>query len=190
MIESVKTYLAKHIKLGNVVHFQFPEEKSLSVISANYYGIVLGSYVGTDFVNFAKWASFITNLQEKDGGFGSLQDTVHAVSSLRILQQMKATTNDKSAFVDQIDTEKLTQYVSNIPSDLRSAAQAHLAVALTKSFTRNFETAITYEVLRSSVSVEKRVVQGTQLKPILTVKTFDGVAHAGLDVEVKISYER
>ena len=105
------------------------------------------------------------------------------------MQQLKGASNEKTAFVDLIDTDGLTHYVANIPSDLRSAAQAHLAVALTKSFTRNFETAITYEVLRSSVSVEKRVVQGTQLKPILTVKTFDGVAHAGLDVEVSISYE-
>jgi len=196
MVESVRTYLAKHIKLGNIdIHFEFAEEKSLSVISANYYGIVLGSYVGTDFVNFAKWAAFIISLQKEDGGFGTLENTVHAVSSLRILQQLKAASTkegqaDKNAaFVDRINTENLMQYVSNIPSDLRSAAQAHLAVALTKSFTQNFDTEISYEVLRSSVSVEKRIVQGTQLKPILTVKTFDGVAHAGLDVEVSIAYE-
>jgi len=189
MVENVKTYLAKHIKLGSQVHFEFPEEKSLSQIAANYYGIVLGSYVGTDFVNFGKWASFINSLQQKDGGFGSLADTAHAVSSLRILQQLKGATDKSPAFPDQIDTDKLTKYVSNIPADLRSAAYAHLAVALTKKFTQNFETAVSYEVLRSSVAVDKRIVQGTQLKPILTVKTLAGVAHAGLDVEVAIAYE-
>jgi hypothetical protein len=58
----VRTFLGKHVQLANNAHFSF-EEKALSAVSANYYGVVLGSYVGFDFVSLPKWASFVVALQ-------------------------------------------------------------------------------------------------------------------------------
>lgn len=193
LMDNLKNYLEKHHKMGKEIYYSFPEEQDLSPISANYYGLVLASYVGHQQTSPAKWAAFLQGMQAEDGGFyssldktaTSLESTVHAVSSLRILQQAKDNTE---RFVDLIDSDKLLSYVSNVDADLRSAAQAHLAVALTKAFGKNFDIKISYDVLRSSGPVKSKVVQGTQLKPVLSVTTFDGVAHAGLDVEVGISY--
>eukprot|EP01087_Luapelamoeba_hula_P004808 TRINITY_DN1477_c0_g1_i1.p1 TRINITY_DN1477_c0_g1~~TRINITY_DN1477_c0_g1_i1.p1 ORF type:complete len:1004 (+),score=192.45 TRINITY_DN1477_c0_g1_i1:187-3198(+) len=187
--ESLKSYLNSHFKpaSGNY-HFVFPEEKELTVVSANYYGIVLGSFVGFPFSNLPKWASSIASWQNKnDGTFSGqgLEATAHAVSSLRLLQQLQK--ENFVSFVDLIDTDKLAQSVQRIPEDLRSAANAHLAIALTNKFVDNFEVTTNYEVLRGSAA-DKLVVQGTQLRPFLSVKTFGGVAHAGLDVEAQISH--
>lgn len=190
----MRTYLSKHVQLADNAHFAF-DEKTLSTTSANYYGVVLGSYVGFDFVSLPKWAAFVAALQnQKEGGFytgldkktTTLESTAHAISTLRLLQQTKGNTEQ---FVDVVSGEALANYVVPIPRDLRSAAQAHLAVALTKVFSRNFETRVYYEFLRASGSADKKVVQGTQLKPVISVKTFDGMPHAGLDVEATITHE-
>lgn len=194
IFEKVRTYLSKHVQLADNAHFAF-DEKTLSTTSANYYGVVLGSYVGFDFVSLPKWAAFVAALQnQKEGGFytgldkktTTLESTAHAISTLRLLQQTKGNTEQ---FVDVVSGEALANYVVPIPRDLRSAAQAHLAVALTKVFSRNFETRVYYEFLRASGSADKKVVQGTQLKPVISVKTFDGMPHAGLDVEATITHE-
>eukprot|EP01089_Gocevia_fonbrunei_P012310 TRINITY_DN2875_c0_g1_i1.p1 TRINITY_DN2875_c0_g1~~TRINITY_DN2875_c0_g1_i1.p1 ORF type:complete len:993 (-),score=314.75 TRINITY_DN2875_c0_g1_i1:114-3092(-) len=184
----IRAHLDKHKKDGN--HFSFGGS---SPLTDNYYGILLGSYVQYDF-DFPKFAAFIASFQDaKTGGFfttaartaTSLEATSHAVSSLYALQQLS---ND-GQFVSTINADKLFAYVSSIPRDLRSAALAHKSIAVTKNFVKNFNTAISYEVLGGSGFVEKGIVQGTQLKPVLTVTTFDELPHAGLDVEVRISYE-
>jgi hypothetical protein len=194
IFEKVRTFLGKHVQLANNAHFSF-EEKALSAVSANYYGVVLGSYVGFDFVSLPKWASFVVALQSpQDGGFFTGPDrramtpesTAHAVATLRLLQQTKGNTEQ---FVNAIAGDSLVKYVVSVPGDLRSVAQAHLAVALSNVFSRNFETRVHYEFLRASGSAGKKVVQGTQLKPVISVKTFDGMPHAGLDVEAVITYE-
>lgn len=59
----MRGYLSAHAVVAEDAHFSFPEEKALSVISANYYGVVLGSYVGFDFGSFQKWAAFVDSLQ-------------------------------------------------------------------------------------------------------------------------------
>jgi hypothetical protein len=114
------------------------------------------------------------------------ESTAHAVATLRLLQQTKGNTEQ---FVNAIAGDSLVKYVVSVPGDLRSVAQAHLAVALSNVFSRNFETRVHYEFLRASGSAGKKVVQGTQLKPVISVKTFDGMPHAGLDVEAVITYE-
>jgi len=193
--DKIKAYLAKHAKVeGDRSYFAFPEEKGLSATSANYYGIVLGYYVGFDFAQPRKWAAAIQGLQSQEGGFYtafdkktvSVEATSHAVASLRALQQ--AQKDQGETFVNSINTENLLHYVASVPSDLRAAAQAHLAVALTNSFAKNFDIHIAYEVLRSSDPVGKQVVQGAQIKPFVSVKTHEGVPHAGLDIDVAISY--
>eukprot|EP00005_Dracoamoeba_jomungandri_P001968 CAMPEP_0174261362 /NCGR_PEP_ID=MMETSP0439-20130205/11380_1 /TAXON_ID=0 /ORGANISM="Stereomyxa ramosa, Strain Chinc5" /LENGTH=986 /DNA_ID=CAMNT_0015345823 /DNA_START=77 /DNA_END=3037 /DNA_ORIENTATION=+ len=189
-LDHVRKYLKKH-QAGN--HFEFPEEQSLSLLSANYYAIVLASHVGFDFGDAKRWAHFIAGLQSKEGGFydsadkksTSLESSVHAISSLRVLQSAP---KESSHFVDLVDTDSLATYASFVTADLGEAARAHLAIALTKGFVNNFEVDVSYEILRSSRSIEKRVVQGTQLKPILSVKTFGGISHAGLDIDVAVTF--
>jgi hypothetical protein len=129
--------------------------------------------VGFDFVSLPKWAAFVKSLQnekvrtlstcsicngliahfvsQQDGGFYTgvdkktvtLESTAHAIATLRLLQQTKLNTEQ---FVDLVNGEALASFVVPIPRDVRSAAQAHLAVALTKVFSRNFETRVYYEV--------------------------------------------
>jgi len=194
IFEKVRTYLSKHVKLGDSAHFDF-NEKGIPVISSNYYGVVLGSYVSFDFVSLPKWAAFVLSFHdEKAGGFyagsdnktTSFESTVFAISTLRLLQQTKGNTEQ---FVDAIKEQPLSKFVGTVPRELHSVAQAHLAVALTRAFKMNFNTRVYYEVLRASGSVDNKVVQGTQLKPIISVRTFDGVPHAGLDVEATLTYE-
>jgi prenyltransferase beta subunit len=193
LFPKIKDYLSKHAKHdGDRFYFAF-EEKSLSTITANYYGIVLGKTVGYDFVSPKKWVSFILPLQSKNGGFYSnpdkkavsVEDTAHAILSLHYLQPEK---DQKEVFVDLVDTNALLSYLASVPRNLRQVAQAHLAVALTKAFAKNFETTINYEFLGSTEALGKHIVQGAQLKPVVTVKTVDGVPHAGLDIDVVVSF--
>jgi len=56
--------LSKHVKLGDSAHFDF-NEKGIPVISSNYYGVVLGSYVSFDFVSLPKWAAFVLSFHDE-----------------------------------------------------------------------------------------------------------------------------
>eukprot|EP01090_Pellita_catalonica_P013052 TRINITY_DN300_c0_g1_i1.p1 TRINITY_DN300_c0_g1~~TRINITY_DN300_c0_g1_i1.p1 ORF type:complete len:1000 (-),score=213.77 TRINITY_DN300_c0_g1_i1:47-3046(-) len=186
-------YLKKHVKSeGGKKSFVFPDQTKFSKISANFYGINLGTAVEFDFGNTEPWAKYIIDLQSNNGGFYddssrssvTLEGTSHAVLSLQKLSDAAG-----KSFVDAIDADALSEYVSDISRDLRSAAQAHVAVAVTKNFIKNFETVISYDVMRSEGAVTDRFIQGTQLKPSLAVRNADGIPHAGLDVEVKISFQ-
>lgn len=86
-----------------------------------------------------------------------------------------------------MNTEALLEYAKSVPYDLRAAAQAHAAVARTNSFQKLFTTVPSYEIFDNRVGiVDNRVIEGTQLKPMLSVKTLYGVAHAGLNIEATI----
>lgn len=197
IIAEMKTYLQQHLARGtSEMYFYFAEE-DLSPLSANYYGIVLGSYVGFDFgqsVQLEKWASFVVNNQDIETGafFGdvdrdtiSLESTAHAVSSLRLLQP-----KGQTFMMDAIDGEALYEYASSVTRDIQSASHAHLAVALSGQFHRNFNITTDYDVLGGTPEQLEHVVQGTQLKPTLSVTSFDFVSHAGLDVEVSLQSDR
>ncbi|KAL6080071.1 hypothetical protein QOT17_000457 [Balamuthia mandrillaris] len=186
----LRAFLQKHISADGS-SFSFPASEKLSPVSANYYGIVCGAYAGFQFENPSKWADFIVALQTPEGGFRagpsrqetSLEGTALAISSLRILSQLS-----KQDLVNLIDTDSLLSYALRIPADLRYAAHAHLAVAQTAAFQKNFESTISYEVLRAA-SNDKRVVQGTQMKPIISVKTHGTTPHPGLQIDAKVTFE-
>jgi len=185
----VETYLKAHTKGYS---FVFPEE-NLDELAANYFGILAGSLVGYKFEDPSSWAGFFTLRQSKShGGFHatftdnashSLKATFQGVSAVYYLS--KATGVDvKSA----VDTRALAQYLRGIPHDLTAAALAHSAVSRTTLFPELFQKQATYEVLNGDIEGDTIIV-GTQLKPVLSVKTFYGLPHAGLSAEAVLTHK-
>eukprot|EP01120_Amphizonella_sp_Union-15-10_P004151 TRINITY_DN1474_c0_g1_i1.p1 TRINITY_DN1474_c0_g1~~TRINITY_DN1474_c0_g1_i1.p1 ORF type:complete len:980 (-),score=217.99 TRINITY_DN1474_c0_g1_i1:23-2962(-) len=171
--------------------YSFDFKDGRSATSDNYYGIVVGKFVGIDFdANSDRWAQYFVSKQvlhgKNKGGFYAddkntevtLESTWHAVAALVELP---------GNHIDKIDLKSLNDYVSNIPHNLRDAAYAYLAIANTKAFEKLFNIETSYEVLSNRPGiVGDRVIQGTQLKPVITVKSLLGTAHAGLDISLTI----
>jgi len=182
----LRSYLDSHKNQSSEgTYFYFGP--SQSVLTGNYYGIVIGSLVGYDFSN-GRHAKFIASQQASTGGFYAdlqksqvtVEASAHAVLSLASLSS--------GSVSDAINTDSLFAYFyENTPRDLHSAALAHSAVALTNNFRRNFNFNATYDVFNTNNPVDRSVVQGTTIKPVLNIKTIFGVPHAGLDVTVAYS---
>lgn len=177
--------------------FVFPADSGLDELSANYYGIVAASFSNFKFDDVESWASYFSELQVREGRAAggylankaarqvSIVTTSRAVSALYYLG--KAT--GKSGLVDaHCDVRSLARFVQLIPHDLQAASYAFLAVSRTGLFEELFQKQATYEVLNGEVT-ETAVIQGTQLKPIVSVRTFFGVPHAGLTVEAVLTHK-
>jgi len=188
---NVLKYLKSHVKETADKYFAFPEEQGLSPISANYYGILLGSYVGFDFGDSGKWVAFIASQQSDTGGFFAdsgktkvtLEVTANAISSLHLLQQ----TNPNTKFEKSINVEAVVSYAANQAQgrNIRNVALAHLIAALARP-TALFKTTVSYESLEPIAVVENRIISGSHIKPVLSVRTVDGHnVHAGFDVELQ-----
>jgi len=88
---SLKRYLDSHINQTSEGSF-FYFGPSQSVLTANYYGILIGSLIGYDFSN-SRFADFIVSQQAANGGFfadlersqTTVEATAHAVLSSAFL---------------------------------------------------------------------------------------------------------
>jgi hypothetical protein len=177
--------------------FVFPAESDLDELSANYYGIMAASFVNFKFDDAEAWASFFSERQVREGRAAggyltsksarqvSIVATARAVAALSYLS--KAT--QSPLLVDShCDVRSLARFVQLIPHDLQAAAYAFLSVSRTSLFEELFQKQATYEVLNGEVT-ETAVIQGSQLKPIVSVRTFFGVPHAGFTVEAVLTHK-
>lgn len=168
-----------------------------SITSDNYYAILVASYVGFDFGDVKPWAQYFLQRQFSQGpyigGFFSdselqdpvVEDAAHAVNALYTLQRTAA----GSDLVDQIATEALIEYANHLPRDLAIASNAYIAISRTSAFRKLFRIVPSYDVLDSRFRlVGNRIIQGTQVKPAVSVRTSYGLAHAGLDVSATITH--
>jgi len=191
-VTAAKAYLSAHEVVNELAHFEFPEE-SLDLISANYYATVLGVAVDYDF-NLPKFAHYIAGFQNKEGAnaggfFGdagrttvTFDTSVNAASTLFILQQHY----DKEHFFDRIDQSALVKYiVSNHITNLKLAAKAFTTLATTKRFFELVRPTFSYEVLNGNIATNP-IVQGTQLRPIVSAQSLDGTPRGDLLAEVAV----
>eukprot|EP01123_Difflugia_compressa_P012858 TRINITY_DN568_c0_g1_i1.p1 TRINITY_DN568_c0_g1~~TRINITY_DN568_c0_g1_i1.p1 ORF type:complete len:988 (-),score=228.24 TRINITY_DN568_c0_g1_i1:43-3006(-) len=193
--QAIKNHLQELVKGDAFTKYFF------SLTSDNYYSIVVASHVGFEFGDLKLWARYFVERQVKDGtymgGFFSDQtgkelsseDASHALSALDILQRL-STTTPPATFTDNINTANLIRYANTLPRSLRAAAAAFTALARTSAFQSTFKITTHYDVLDPRYRpVGDRIIQGTQLKPVLNVRTHYGLAHAGLDVSVTITHK-
>ena len=181
--KGINSYLKKYQHSGEKSFFNF-SDSTLSPLSANYYGLVVASFTGLQLSSPKSWANFIIGLQETTGGFSgnpsrtikpSYESAFHAISSLLILKS-----------VQLADLNSLKNFLEAAPTDLVEAGYAHHTLALTPLINDYFETSISYEVLDSS-PIKDRIVQGTKVKPVLSIHTFN-TPHSGFDVSVQWTY--
>jgi hypothetical protein len=168
LFPSIKEYLKKTDATGSFG----------SDIRSNLDAVIVASFVGYELPAPAL-SKAIAALQSPQGLFytdssklaTSHQATADAILALYLL--------DKSGkYVDTVNVNALKTALRYIPSDIVSAANAHLALALTKSFRDNFVIATGAQ---GSSGV---IVEGTNYKPSITVsaKETGGVAHGGFDI--------
>jgi len=192
VLPKIRDILVKHRQSGEVMYFSFPEEKETSQITANYYGIVVGNYVGFDFGTASNWAKYITRLQSSTGQFydtvekkaTSLASTSHALLSLSSLTDLKGNTE---RFVDSINVDTLKSGVRHIASDITAAAHAHSAVALTKAFRDFFNAVISHDSDSNDY-----ILEGSNYKPSVALSAiFDDNSahpHGGFDVSTSTTF--
>jgi len=178
--KGINAYLKKHQQTGDKSFFNF-SDTDLTQLSANYYGLVVASFTGYQLPTPKSWATFVTSLQDTNGGFfgnsartikPTYESTFHAVSSLSILKSIQLA-----------DLKTLKSFLETVPGDLVEAGHAHHALSLTPLVNDYFETTISYEVLDSS-PIKDRIVQGTKIKPVLSVQSFN-TPHSGFDATVQ-----
>lgn len=192
----VLKYLSSHrviSKSSGDSSFSFHAETSLSAIEANYYGILLGRLVGFDFGDLAPWGKFIHKFQNADGGFkanpsdkaSSIDATSNALASLRLLQSPDVDHSSSLNFINShISVDTLSSYLtSSTPRDLSAVAGAHLAIALTNKFVSNFQTTVSYVATSSGSEVSQRIIQGSKIRPVLSILSLGRIPHRGLSVQ-------
>lgn len=190
VVGGLNTYLSAHVTTdGNSQYFNFPSE-SLSLTSANYYGVYIASRIEFEFDAPEQWTGFVAQLQAPSGGFFSdfsrssatFQSSAHAVGTLRLLHDAAG-----ADVGGTVNTGALRAFCNSATFDLRTAYYAHYAVALTDYFRENFKFFVSYSAV-DGAPVQDIVIQGTRLKPELTVRAFSGAAHTGLTAVVTVTY--
>jgi hypothetical protein len=186
---ALNAYLTKSVKAGQESFFQFSREANLDEFTANYYGIMAGSFSGFTFAEPASWGRYYAARQNtKTGGFanveGNVAYTAHAVSALWYLQK---TTKTRGFVSQHVDEKAILRNAVNIPHGLIQAAYAHTAVSRTSQFQELFSKKVTYDV--AGTPAEDILVQGSQVRPSLTLVAHFGLPHPGMNVEVSIEHK-
>jgi hypothetical protein len=170
-----------------------------SLTADNYYAIVVGHYVGITFDEPEQWAQYFRARQVRDGssvgGFYSdqtqneilLDDAYYAVAALHTLQEA---TKSARPLPDTINTDNLLRYAGVLPRSLKAAALIYNAIARTSALQSVFKINSVYDVSDNRFrTVGNRIIQGSQIKPTLSVRTVYGLAHAGLDVSLTTTHK-
>jgi len=177
-------------------------EKNVTFFSTlttdNYFAIVVASYVGIQFEHPESWAAYFRQRQVRDGssvgGFYTdqthneilLDDAYYAVAALHVLQEA---TKSSRSLPDSINTENLLRYAGVLPRSLKAAALIYNAIARTSALQSVFKISAQYEGDPKYRLVGNRIIQGSQIKPSLSVRTTFGLAHAGLDVSLSTTHK-
>jgi len=189
--QAVLKLLKAHVKQANEEQFffHFPQEINLAPLSANYYGILIGSLVGYEFGNVSKWISYVIS-QQTSGKYGvfysditrthsSLEASYHAIMSLHLLGKLSGL--NAMEWVKNIDG--LLAYLKKVPPNLQFVYQAYSIVAVVQP-TVLFDYILSYE---DGEIYEHTVIQGWPLKPLLTVTAIPGVVHSGLAIRAMVT---
>jgi hypothetical protein len=160
----------------------------------------VASYVGIDFGDAEPWAQYFRVRQVKEGpyigGFYAdqshheviFEDIYHSISALH---QIQKATKSPTRLADSIDLEGLVRYANMLPRSIKTAAYSYNAISRTSAFQSTFKITTQYDVLESRYRlVGDRIIQGTQVKPALSVRTHYGIAHTGLDVTMTITQKK
>jgi len=172
--------ILKRLQKDNNEESSFQESSSFDT-SSNYYGILLASMLGYEFTNASKWISYIASYQSPDGGFYtdksrkevSLESTVHAVASLKLL----------NADFEIIDIDSLISYIKQSPSDLKSTASSHLIFAL---IGYSLKPTVSYQVDTKGGIIDNTIIQGVRVKPVIFISSAVGSLNPNLTVKVSI----
>jgi len=176
---SVLDYLQKNVqKTAKHTSFSF-NVPAADKLSANYYGILLGSLVGFQFADASKWAAF---LLENPSTSLSSANAFYTLASLKLLS------SKDSNFVEQFDVQSfLNNAKKTVSNNLLEASFAHKTVALSKLVSDQFDKTFLYEVDQGAL-VSNRFIQGTKFRPSLKVTGVDNrLIHSGLMVELVIT---
>jgi len=150
-------------------------------IKSNYYGTYISNTLNGNVASAEAIGEFVVSQQAPNGAFFadlektslSFESSSLAVSTLGLLKEHVA-----SDLLAEINTYALFDYCRMVSSDITDAAAAHRAVAHTGHFADNFKFIVEYGGADTRSQV---ILQGTQLRPELVVRSFNGPSHANLD---------
>jgi len=154
-------------------------------IKSNYYGVFIWDALNDDVVSADEIGQFVVSQQAPNGAFYadlehtslSFESSSLAAATLGLLKPH--TTSDPLA---QVNTYALFDYCRQVSADLTEAAAAHRAVAHTGHFADNFKFIVEYGGVETRGQV---ILQGTQMRPELVVRSFNGPSHSNLDVSLQ-----
>lgn len=109
----------------------------------------------------------------------SYESTALALATLGLVKEYSEVDH-----VEETDINGIANYIRNVPTDLAEVAAAHKALAHTPLFSDNFNFIIEYG---GSDSRGNTILQGTQLRPEIVVRSFNGPSHSNLNVALKYS---
>jgi len=175
LLPSLHQTLKKHYDTEKDL-FVFPGETS--PLASNAYAIIVSKAAGFSLSEPKKIASAIAKFQDLDpasvtyGGFFTdaertvvSYDGARAIAALRVLDQQYPGAN----VFDSINLDALIQYAKAVPAkDLRLANFAHLSLLWSPAFRTILDVNLSYQTLDGIIAGDT-VVQGTQLKPVLTI---------------------
>lgn len=167
---------------------------AMPTVEANYYAVATAAWSGFfKGEDLTKWVDFVVSLQSGDGGFFgsadgkevSVEAAVHAVSTLQRLLQSHSGSSPSA----KIETTTLLNYLMKTSAhDLHTIAQAHMAVLLSNSTSDFLQTTMSFKTLEG-LEVTGSVVQGTKLKPSVSIVAFGDLPQAQLQVTLWLELE-
>lgn len=189
-IAQLKNFLSNQETEDNgVLFFADSQQEGISGVAFNSLCIRLGELIDYNFRTVSNWVAYFKTLQDtKSGCFfesgetntHSAAATIHAVRALYVLHRL----NPAEEVFRGFSLEGFQEcFNTGIPESVAAVSEAHRTLALTPFFQRYFEVTPTYYVpsTSSAIDEEEFVVQGTQLVPLLNVRTQLG-PHPGLSV--------
>jgi len=168
-----------------------------SITADNYYGIEVAYYVGLDLGNVEPWALYFYEQQvttgylaggfysDKEQSDVSVDDAFYAISALHLLQKA-----GDLKLVEKINLNAFIEYLANLPRTVAGAAKGFQALAKTPAFRSVFKLLTAYEPLNPRFRpTGHRIIQGSSVKPVLSIKSSFGLVHDNLDVTVVIHHK-
>jgi len=171
--------------LNTASNGQYFDFKNVPALQSNFYGVYIWEALNEDVLNAEENAQFVLSQQSASGGFfadvqkttQSYESAAQAMATLSILSDYST-----SSFVASINANGLASYCRNVPADLAETASAHKAIAHSNMFSENFKFVVEYGGADTRGTL---VLQGTQLRPEIIVRSFNGPSHSNLNVLVK-----
>uniref|UniRef100_A0A7S4MM02 Prenyltransferase alpha-alpha toroid domain-containing protein n=1 Tax=Vannella robusta TaxID=1487602 RepID=A0A7S4MM02_9EUKA len=180
---SVSTSLINTLSAAN--NGKYFDFTNVPAIKSNFYGVYIWETLNEDVLEGEENVNFILSQQSASGGFfaDAQQTTVSYESSALALATLSIIGDYSSVSpTSRVNAAALAGYCKNVPVDLSETAFAHKAVAHTSVFSDNFKFVVEYGGADTRGNL---VLQGTQLRPEIVVRSFNGPSHSNLVVNVK-----